>query len=64
MMTEPKESYTFTNGWTMRREGQGKAWHLRADDGELVYKDAYRHDIISKFGLEVETHHDPFDIRG
>lgn len=54
------ENYVFSNGWTMKREGEHGKWHLRDSGGALVDTDKYRHDVISRFDLQVIKHHDPF----
>ena len=32
---------------TVRREGDGRKWHARTEDGELICVDKYRHDLQS-----------------
>lgn len=29
----------------VKREGAGSFWHARTEDGELICKDQYRHDL-------------------
>lgn len=60
-MTKPHEYYIFTNGWTMRREGDNYRWHLRKASGHLVDTDRYRHDLISRHDLDdkIQEHFDP-----
>ncbi len=51
-----EERYTFTNGWTMCREGNNHFWHVRDEEGTLIDRDQYRHDLISRLRLEIAAH--------
>jgi hypothetical protein len=51
------EHYRFTNGFTMAREPQKPfRWELRDADGQMIERDRYRHDLISRHDLEIAEH--------
>lgn len=50
------ERYSFTNGWTMKREGPNRLWRLRDEKGEPVDYDRYRHDLIERHRLAISEH--------
>lgn len=57
----PRETYTFTNGWTMAREDPHPYyWILLDDTGQQQDRDKYRNDLIERHRLTVALHRDPF----
>ena len=47
--------YRFTNGRTMKREGECLYWHLRDREDNLIDSDKYRHDLFSRHDLDHEA---------
>ena len=46
-----ERQYSFTNGWTAKREGKFGEWVLRNEKGEVVDEDKFRHDLFKRHGL-------------
>ena len=48
--------YTFTNGWTMKREPSHPFWWvLRDEKGVEIDVDKYRHDILERHHLTIAS---------
>lgn len=56
------ERYQFTNGWTMKREANRPFFWILSDEScRQIDLDQYRHDLISRHRLTVESYDASFE---
>jgi hypothetical protein len=52
-----EETYTFDNGWTMKREAVSPHfWIVRNANGEQIDRDRYRYDVFDRYELRINGH--------